>query len=102
VAALIDLVDQKDALAEVASVVRTGGHVATLLGAADLEQLAARDITGHNVNAAPTRDKLGMLAQLAVSGALHVPIQEVYPLDRAGEAIQAFQQGTRGKLIVVV
>lgn len=100
IAALIDLVDQKEALTELASVVRAGGHVATLLGAADVEQLAARDVIGHNVNAMPTPDKLRLLGDLASSRALRVPIQGIYSLDRVGEAFHAFREGTRGKLIV--
>jgi NADPH:quinone reductase-like Zn-dependent oxidoreductase len=102
VAALIDLVDQKDALAELATIVHSGGEVATLLGAADLEALAARGITGHNVNARPTVDKLRMLGELAASGALRVPIQGVYPIDRTSEALAEFQKGTLGKLIVAI
>jgi NADPH:quinone reductase-like Zn-dependent oxidoreductase len=100
VAALIDVVGRGDALAELAAVVRAGGHVASLLGAVDVEGLAARDVTGHNVNAAPTLDKLHLLGELAGSGRLRVPIQEVYPLERATDAIEAFQRGTRGKLII--
>ena len=102
VAALIDLVDQKDALTELAAVVREGGHVATLLGAADIDQLATRGVIGHNVNAAPSADKLRLLGELASSGALRVPIQAVYSIDQAGDAFQAFQQGTRGKLVLRV
>jgi NADPH:quinone reductase-like Zn-dependent oxidoreductase len=102
VAALIDLVDQKDALTDLATVVRRGGHVATLLGAADVDGLAARGITGQNVNATPTADKLRSLGELASSGDLRVPIQGVHPLERADEALAAFQQGTRGKLIVQI
>jgi hypothetical protein len=95
-------VDQKDALRELAAVVREGGHVATLLGAADVDQLATRRVIGHNVNAVPTADKLRMLGELASSGALRISIQGVYSIDRVGDALQAFQQGTRGKLIVRV
>jgi NADPH:quinone reductase len=102
VAALIDLVDHKEALTELATVVRPGGHVATLLGAADVRQLEAQGITGSNVNAAPTVDKLRLLGELASSGALRVPIQAVYSIDHAAEAFRAFQQGTRGKLILTV
>jgi NADPH:quinone reductase-like Zn-dependent oxidoreductase len=102
VAGLIDLVDQKDALTELAGVVREGGHVATLLGAADVDQLATRGIIGHNVNAAPSADKLRLLGELAASGALRVPIQGVYSIDQAGDALQSFQQGTRGKLVLRV
>jgi NADPH:quinone reductase len=100
IAGLIDVVDQTDALTELAAVVRSGGHVASTLGAADVERLAERGITGHNVNASPTVDKLRSLATLAGSGALKVPIQGTYPIEQATEALQVFQQGTRGKLIV--
>jgi NADPH:quinone reductase-like Zn-dependent oxidoreductase len=102
IAALIDVVNQKDELAELASVVRSGGHVATLLGAADIEALTARGIVGHNVNAAPTAEKLRVLGELAASGALRVPIQGVYSIADAGEALKVFQQGTRGKLVLSV
>jgi NADPH:quinone reductase-like Zn-dependent oxidoreductase len=102
VAALIDLVDRKDALSEIASVVRQGGHVASLLGAVDVEELAGRGIVGHNVNAAPTADKLRRLGELTASGELRVPIQGVYSIEQASDAFKAFQEGTRGKLIVRV
>jgi NADPH:quinone reductase len=100
IAALIDLVDQKERLTELASVVGRGGHVASLLGAADVGQLAALGVTGHNVSAVPTSDKLRLLGELASSGALRVPIQAIYSIDQAGDAFQAFQQGTRGKLVL--
>lgn len=45
-------------------------------------------------------DKLRLLGELAASGALRVPIQGVYSIDQAGDALQAFQQGTRGKLVL--
>ena len=102
VTALIDLVDQKDALTELGSVVRPGGYVGTTLGAADIEHFASRGVTAVNVNATPTADKLRHLADLAVSGELHVPIQAVYPLDQVEDALAAFQQGTRGKLVLGV
>ena len=100
IAALIDLIDQKEALAALASVVRPGGHVASVLSAVDVDQLARRRVTGSNVNAAPTADKLRLLGELAASGALRVQIQGIYELENAGEAIAAFPKGTRGKLIV--
>jgi NADPH:quinone reductase-like Zn-dependent oxidoreductase len=100
IAALIDVVNQKDALTDLASVVRPGGHVATLMGAADLEVLASREIGGTNVMAAPTAEKLNLLAELANSGALRVHVQRTYPIDRADEALKAFQSGTRGKVIL--
>ncbi|MEA2631310.1 MAG: hypothetical protein QOE66_1529 [Chloroflexota bacterium] len=100
ITALIDLVTQRDALTELGSIVASGGRVATLMGAADLDHFAGRGVTAANVNARPTAQKLEHLASLASSGELRVPIQAVYPLDRAGEALAAFQQGTRGKLVL--
>jgi len=102
ITALIDLISQKDALTDLGSVVRSGGRVASLLGAADVEHFAERDVVATNVNAAPTVDKLQRLANLASSGELRVPVQEVYSLDQVGEALEAFRQGKRGKLIVRV
>jgi NADPH:quinone reductase-like Zn-dependent oxidoreductase len=102
ITALIDLVNQQDELTDLGSVVRAGGRVASLLGAADVEHFAARSVTATNVNAAPTADKLERLANLASSGELRVLIQGVYSIDQVGEAFEAFRQGTRGKLIVRV
>jgi NADPH:quinone reductase-like Zn-dependent oxidoreductase len=51
-------------------------------------------------DAAPSADKLRLLGELAGSGALRVPIQGVYSIDQAGDALQAFQQGTRGKIVL--
>lgn len=102
ISALIDVVDQKDALTELGSVVRADGRVASLLGAADVEAFAEREITATNVGATPTPEKLDRLAELVGSGELRVLIQGTYPLDEVPEAIEAFKQGTRGKLIVRV
>jgi NADPH:quinone reductase-like Zn-dependent oxidoreductase len=97
---LIDVVDQKDALTALGSVVHSGGRVASLLGAADVEAFGSRHVTATNVNAKPTPEKLEGLADLVVSGDLQVLIQAVYSLDQVQEALDAFKQGTRGKLVV--
>ena len=102
VTAVIDLVDQKDALTELGAILRPGGRVATLLGAADIEAFAARGIVASNVNAATTPDKIQRLANLVASDRLRVVMQAIYPLDRAPEAIAAFQAGTRGKIVLTV
>ena len=41
-----------------------------------------------------------MLGELAASGALRLEIQATYPIDRAEEALKAFQRGTRGKIVL--
>ena len=102
VMALIDLVSQKEGLTKLGSAVRAGGRVATLLGAADVERFESRDITAVNVNAAPTPDKLRVLAGLAASGDLRVVIQKAFPIDRVEEAFEAFRTGKRGKLVLTM
>ena len=96
--ALIDVVSQAPVLAEVSGVVRDGGRVASLLMAADTDALALRGVTATNVYAMPTPDKLRTWSGLVDSGALQVPIQATYSLDQVGDAIAAFQSGTRGKI----
>ena len=86
ITALIDTANQQDALTELGSIVPSGGRVATLLGAADVEQFAARGVTATNVTAAPTPEKLRTLADLATSGELRILIQGVYSIDQVGEA----------------
>jgi NADPH:quinone reductase-like Zn-dependent oxidoreductase len=102
IAAVIDVVNQKEALTALSSVVRSGGRVATLMNAADVEALAALNIVGTSVAAAPTTAKLQLLADMAASGSLRVPIDVLFPIDRADQALQAFQHGTRGKVVVTV
>jgi NADPH:quinone reductase-like Zn-dependent oxidoreductase len=72
------------------------------MNGADVELLASRGIGATNVAAAPTAEKLAFLARLAESGELLVQIQSTYPIDRADEALKAFQSGTRGKVVVTV
>src|SRR3954471_17793364 len=55
--AVIDLVDRADTFRRVADLVRDGGRIATTLGAADVEGLAARGVHATNVAGNPTPDK---------------------------------------------
>lgn len=101
VTALIDTVNRGDAFAPMAALVRDGGRVATTLGTADVEALAERNVRATNVMGAPTPEKLTLLADRAAAGSLRVEVQGTYPLDRAGDALQAFAGGTIGKLVLV-
>ncbi len=102
VAALIDLVDRGDHFAAMADLVRDGGHVATTLGAADVDALAARGVTAMNVRGMPTPENLAWLADEVAAGRLHVVIQRTFPFADIGAALEAFQAGTRGKLVVEI
>jgi NADPH:quinone reductase-like Zn-dependent oxidoreductase len=102
VSALIDTVNRGDAFGPVAALVRDGGRIATTLGTADAEELAARDVQATNVMGAPTADKLATLAEAAATGSLRVEVQRTFPLDEADQALQAFAAGTVGKLVLVM
>jgi NADPH:quinone reductase-like Zn-dependent oxidoreductase len=100
--ALIDLINRKDSLPELTTLVRDGGHVASLMNAVDMEQLAARKVAGINVAASPTDEKLQLLAEMAGAGTLRITIQATYPVDRADDALKAFQSGTLGKVVLTI
>ncbi len=102
IAALIDLVNRQDTLPDLTSLVRDGGHVASLMNAVDKKQLAARKVVGVNVAATPTAEKLQLLAEMAGAGTLRITIQATYPVDRADEALKAFQGGTLGKVVLTL
>jgi NADPH2:quinone reductase len=100
VAALIDLVDRGDDFAAMATIVRDGGRIATTLGAADVDALAARGVTGTNVRGTPTPENLAWLADEVAAGRLRVVIQQTLPFADINAALEAFQAGTRGKLVI--
>jgi NADPH:quinone reductase-like Zn-dependent oxidoreductase len=99
---LIDTVSRDDAFVRMAELVRDGGRIATPLGAADVDGLAARGIRATNVMATPTPDKLAMLAEKTASGRLRVEVQRTYPLAEAPAALAAFMAGTRGKIVLTI
>lgn len=90
--ALFDLVSQ----APDATLLNDGGRLASPLG-------AAGEGTGRfNVGAVPSPENLQRLGEL-LAGTLQVPIQRTYPLENAGEALQALPTThTQGKLAVSV
>jgi NADPH:quinone reductase-like Zn-dependent oxidoreductase len=93
VEALFDLVSQ----APDASLLNEGGRLASPLGA------AGEGSGRFNVGAVPSPENLQRLGGLLESGTLRVPIQRTYPLEQAGEALQALPTThTQGKLAVSV
>jgi NADPH:quinone reductase-like Zn-dependent oxidoreductase len=97
---LIDLVDRGDDFAAMAALVRDGGHASTTLGAADVEALAGRGVKATNVRGLPTPENLAWLADEVANGRLSVAIQQTFPFAEIQSALQAFQSGTRGKLVI--
>jgi NADPH:quinone reductase-like Zn-dependent oxidoreductase len=91
--ALLDLVNYTAGTYDAA--LKDGARVASPTG-------AAGEGPGRTmVMAQPTTENLDRVAQLLDSGALKVPVQDTYPLERATEALQALATShTQGKLAV--
>lgn len=91
--ALLDVVS----FAPDASVVKHDGRVASPLG-------AAGDGPGRtNLMASPTTSNLERLGMLLEAGDLRVVIQNTFPLERAGEALDSLRtEHTQGKLAIQV
>jgi len=91
--ALLDLVNYAPGTSDAA--LKDGARVASPTGAAG--EGAGRTM----VMAQPTTENLDRVAQLLESGALKVPVQATYELDRAPEALQDLAgRHTRGKLAI--
>ncbi|SFD69213.1 NADP-dependent oxidoreductase [Streptomyces aidingensis] len=98
--AMIDLVSRTPDAVPL-ELVRKGGRIASTLGAADDQTLAAAGLAGRNVRADPERDVIAPLAQDAAAGALTVDIGTVLPLDRAAEGLATLAAGhARGKIVI--
>ncbi len=102
IAAIFDLVGDKAANAHLAQLVRSGGHLISMLSGADIEALAARGITGVNVRTQATTDKLERLAAFVTAGTLRRPQIRTFGLEQAGQALTEIAgHHVRGKLVVV-
>lgn len=100
--ALIDLVAYTPDSAPL-DAVRKGGKVASTLGAADEQALAALGLTGTAVMAAPLTEIITELAEQAAAGTLKVDVTTVLPLDQATDGLATLYSGTaRGKIVVEI
>jgi NADPH:quinone reductase len=96
--ALLDLVSYTpDGFDAYAAALRSGGRAASTNG-------AAGDGAGRaNIVAAPTPENLQRLARLLEDGTIAIPIQQIYPLTEAGDALSALAtQHTQGKLAIAL
>jgi NADPH:quinone reductase-like Zn-dependent oxidoreductase len=84
--------------------VAKGGTVASTLGAADDETLAAAGLTGTNVMAdAATGALLARLTDQVAAGSLAADVTSVLPLERAADGLRTIARGrARGKIVVRV
>ena len=99
--AVLDMVGDKETVERLGQLVRPGGHVVSMVGAADIEALAPRGVTGLNVRTTATTDKLDRLAKLVTEGSLRRPNVNTFALADAGQALaEVAGRHVRGKLVV--
>jgi NADPH:quinone reductase-like Zn-dependent oxidoreductase len=101
VASIIDTASDAPSLARLSEAVRKGGAVTSMKGAAAIEDLAKRGITGVNIQTQVTTERLDHLADLAAGGKLKAPRIKMFKLEDAGEAFKVIGQ-TGGKLVVKI
>jgi len=102
VAAIIDTFSDAPGLARLSQVVRKGGTVTSMRGAAAAEELGKRGINAVNIGTQVTTARLGELARLSTEGKLQTPQIRTFTLDRAGDAFTAIGQSRGGKLVVTI
>jgi NADPH:quinone reductase-like Zn-dependent oxidoreductase len=103
IAAIIDTVSDPETLARLSDVVRMGGHVVSVKGAATGEQLSMRDLTLENTAGMATTERLAKLAGLFDEGKLKPPEIKTFPFEKAADALQEIQTGhVRGKLVLTI
>jgi NADPH:quinone reductase-like Zn-dependent oxidoreductase len=102
IAAIFDMAGDKASIGRLTEVVRTGGHVVSMMRTADIEALAARGISGTNVVTQATTDKLERLAGFVAAGKLRRPEIRELPLADAGAALAEIAgRHVRGKLVII-
>ncbi|HTX07868.1 MAG TPA: NADP-dependent oxidoreductase [Solirubrobacteraceae bacterium] len=100
---VFDIVNDKPELLALAELVPAGGRVASARFAADRRVLSGRGVTPINVIAnghggAVLADVLAM----AAAGALQVLVSDTRPLDALPDAVQEFERGSAGKIVIEV
>ncbi|MDP9271218.1 MAG: NADP-dependent oxidoreductase [Chloroflexota bacterium] len=101
IAAVLDMVGDKEAIGRLAELVRPGGHVVSMMGAADADALASLKVTGVNVRTQATTEKLERLAGFVAIGTLRRPEITTLPLGNAGQALAEIAgRHVRGKLVI--
>jgi NADPH:quinone reductase len=98
--ALIDTMSDAEHFGSLAALLEPGGHAATTLGVAGAAQAA--DVQTTNVLASPEPELLTRLARCADNGRLRLTIENIFPLEGAEEALEAFAGGPHGKITLLL
>lgn len=105
--AVLDLVDDADAIQRVAEAIRKGGRIVSTNHAADVDWFAQRDIVATNlsVQSSPQYSHMGLraLLELLEQGRIRVMIAGERPLSEFAEALQESKSGSvDGKIVLTV
>ena len=87
--------------AALAGLARSGGRLASLLGAS-AESVGRDDLTVTAIQARVPAEKLDRLMAKVAAGELEVVVVAAYPLEKATEALDAFRTGPLGKIVVTI
>jgi NADPH:quinone reductase-like Zn-dependent oxidoreductase len=87
--------------AAVSGLAKTGGRVASLLGAS-AESVGRDDIAVVAIQARVPADKLARLLAEVVAGRLEVVVASTYPLEKATDALDAFRETPFGKIVITI
>ncbi len=101
--AVIDLVSDRAALGRMADVLRPGGRLVSSVHGADEEALAARGLSGTNIDVLGSTEGLDEVTRFVDQGGVTIPLERTYPLESAGDALAAVKAGrVRGKIVLTV
>jgi NADPH2:quinone reductase len=99
--AVADMHGDAEQLAALSELVPSGGRVASVVGAVDIETLAARGVDGTNIQGRVTTASLDVLSRMLEAGELVPPEVRTYPLEEAAEALAVVGTShVRGKLVI--
>ncbi|MEP6972529.1 MAG: NADP-dependent oxidoreductase [Actinomycetota bacterium] len=101
--AVADMHGDAEQLATLTERVASGGHVASAVGALDVQALAARGVEATNVMGLVTTPRLAILVGMLAAGEIVAPAIRAFPLADAGEAMTVIGSShVRGKLVVTL
>jgi len=84
-------------------VLKPGGAIVSMNSPVDEALMEQHNVTAYSQYTQLTTERLAQLAKLVESGAITVHVDRVFPLDRAGEALEYVKTGQpKGKVVIKV
>ena len=100
--AVVHTAGDAETLSGLAELVSEGGFVVSMRGGAKVDELAARHVTGINVQTRTTTAELDKLSAMVMAGQLKRPAIQTFELADAGRAFEEIGTGhVRGKLVII-